>query len=291
MTKKIVLFMLPALMLSGCTLLFNNNTSEAGINDELYKPTVKIGEDKKGEDITKEAADELLDQFTSRMSATIADLKSNTPDFVTYTFKTDVDDKYNFSSLNYAKEAKYAKAASDTFTPVTLDDGSKAQDKESHVVYDYLDVDRFVEAKKDSSFNAKTGETTELKTYKVLDAEKEFAWVDKAQEMGNKATDYLTKYREYLDREYKSADVTVKFSSKGEGHLYAYVNAPSLGATVELLFEDYFLSYGYAYLNLRGVSDFIPDQFKQYSCLATEIHVDFSSFTPEYPTLAEYTVQ
>lgn len=285
MTKKIVLLMLPALMLSGCTLLINNG-GEAGINDELYKPTVKISDEQKGETITKEAADEKLDDFTSRMSATIANLKENVPDYLTYTFKTDVDDKYNFTSINYAKEAKYLKTSSDTYTPVTLDDETKAQDKESHVIYDYLKEDKFIHATKDLAYDAETGATVEVKAYETVDEETVFNWVEKAQEMGDKAIKYLNDYRYILDNDYQSSDVTVKFASKGEGHLYASVTTS--GATVELLFEDYFLTYGYAYLNARGIADLIPDQWKQYSCLATEIHVDFSSFNPEYPNLSEY---
>ena len=286
--------MVPALMLSGCTLLLNNNNAnEAGINDELYKPTITINSNQKGERITKEEASDKLTQLTSRMSQTVANLKENAPDYLTYTFKTDVDDQYRFASLNYAKEEQYVKTHTDQFDPAELEDGTKGHDKVTKDNYLYLDGDHYIQASHQKNESADGKNVSEDKFYSVLDESEIIDWTSQAEQMGNRATNYINDYRQYLEREYASADVVVEFASKGEGHLYAYVDASkTLGAKVEVLFDNYFLVYGYAYLNLKSVADWIPAEFQgKGSQLASELRVDFSRFTPEYPNLAEYEAE
>lgn len=275
MSKKLLLLAVPALMLSACNLFGNNGNATP---EGLYKPTASFAEDRKGDTISNEEAYQRLDEISNRMGQTINNLQANLPDFFTYSFRTDVDDKYNLTGVEYAKSANYLHTNSENHTPNDND-----VVKESLDIYNYPLNEDFIQAKRILKDGVETKEYTKLEVEETID------WTKQVQDMGREVQKYINNYRTYLEREYKSGNVELQFRSKGEGHLYAYLKAPSLGATVEVLFEDYFLTYGYAYLGLKGISDFIPAEFKEYTTLMTEIHAEFNEFEPSYPNLAEYT--
>ena len=84
-----------------------------------------------------------------------------------------------------------------------------------------------------------------------------------------------------------SSDFQIEFYSSGEGNLYMHFYIPSVGITLEALFENYWLTYEYMYTDLTKLKDMYQELGieMEYEKMVTELHIEFNTATVRYPTL------
>ena len=319
MKKKLVLLMVSALMLSGCTLLDFTGSSEGGEldpEDAAYRPTVVIKEEQKGEEITVQEAQETVvaiqtaTQSRSQKLQTLEgqqEVAEETTVF-SYDFKVKMDDYYVLDSVDYSKNDKYFHSALHAEIPAvdlsktgyTVDGIDVVEGSEDIDYHLYQQQEAIIEAQKviadgyyiDNGVRKSFHENDKrYHTLKTDSSYEELALPRICNEMlfiGNQSNAMMQQAEPYLNEQYASLGANVSFHSKGEGHLYMEVSMPTMGLEMTALFENYWLTYEYMHIDLRKISAFMEEEIP-YERMTTELNIDFTKCNVEYPDLSQYT--
>ncbi len=325
MKRKLVLLMIPALMLSGCTLLdFNLSGDKNDPDDAAYRPTVVIREEEKGEEIALPQAEEALSLIKQSVQSRSNKLQNeegrqevlNELNKVSYDFKVKMDDYYVLDGFDFSKNDSYLHTSLHAEVPETdlsksgftvnkVDVVNGKEDADYHL---YKNQDnRIVEATKLAVNGQKNGEEWQenSKYYELLDESvnyDEFVTNPLCQSMifvGEQTSKLMDKLVENMDKyvsEENSGELafggSISFRSKGEGHLYIETSMPVAGLEMTVLFDNSWLTYGYMHINLQKAKEYgIVDDNVVFDRMTTELSVDFSHANVDLPDLSEYTAK
>lgn len=325
MNRKIVLLMIPALMLSGCTLLDFNIESGDKVDpeDAAYRPTVVIREEEKGEEITLEQAEENVAEIklaTQNRSAKLQteegrqEILAESNKF-SYDLKVKMDNYYVLDTVDFSKNDKYMHSSLHAEVPeidlsktgYTVDAVDIVDGKEDSDYHLYVNSEnRVVEAVKtvgDGHF-MEDGVRKEWhensKYYRLADESVNYDNLFMTQLcnqilfVGNQSNSLMKAIEPYMDETYTNSTLgsSVSFHSKGEGHLYIEMSMPTTGLQMTMLFDNYWLTYEYMHIDLRKINELgVLEEELPYERMTTELSIDFSKANIDYPNLDEYTLK
>ena len=320
MKKRLMLLMVPALMLSGCTVLnFDFGADKNNPDDAAYRPTVVITDEQKGTAISYSDAKAELEDIAEKNATRSQKLRTaegkaelaEEMNLLSYDLKVKMDDYYVLDGFDFSKNDKYLHNSLHAEVPET--DLSKSgftvnkvevvNGKEDADHYLYSDSEgRVVEAAKVAANGKKGGEEWQenSKLYSYLDANYDELVLDPLCEslgfIGDQTTKLMDKLTENMNK-YVSENTegelafggTIAFSSKGEGHLFIDLSMPTIGLETTVLFDNNWLTYGYMHINLTKAKEYgIVGDDVVFDRMTTELSVDFSDAKVEYPDLSQY---
>lgn len=319
MKRKLVLLMLPALMLSGCTILNNNSESDkVDPEDASYRPTIVIKEEQKGEEITSEQAETMIEDIKTNLQSRSVKLQSEEEreemiadcNQFSYDMKVKMDDYYVLMSNDYSKNDKYMHVGLHAEVPAVdlsktgyaVSDLPIVEGVEDMEQYTYVNPDsRIVSAHKSvgSGYIIEDGVKKpyeeNVRYHEILDESVvfddlfEIKLCDELLFCANQTNAMLQQFEPY-DSSSSGGGKSLTYSSSGEGNLYLEVNLPSTGMKMTALFEDYWLKYEYIHIDLRKIKELgvVTDEEMPYNRMTTEISFDFNKANVEYPDLSQY---
>lgn len=280
--KKFFIVLLFPMLLASC-----GGSSSSVPSD--FKQTYHVEDSKKGQKISTQEAGEIAQEISAKMDEKSDIYLADSNKFIedsqqfSYSFKNVIDDSlYLNSYVNYS--------ATEEFFSQTVELLNDEGYRSTSTNYEYAIDDTMIEAvvyENGSGFYwtyAKEG-------YKYNGI---FDFLSKMiLECGNQMKNLLQQVDSYKSfSEVKGSGITLEFRSSGPGCLYFRLSYPTMGITIEALFEEYWLTYEYMYTDMTKLLKNLPKEYQielEYERMVTELHIDFQHATINRPDLTNLT--
>ena len=306
MNKKLLLLVIPALMLSGCTLL--DLGGESGeLPPELgdYQPQHTIASEDQGEEITAEEAEATIEQIKSNLNSRNAKYATeegrqellNSVKYLQYDFRVKMDDYFAYMDVNYARSEQYFHSGLNaevpemdlSKNPYKMDSVDILDGKETVDYHIYQQDEKVIGALKEdiNGHVEEDGVQKEIHknaaTYTYLDATFEQA-ADSMILAGLRVID--SQGLAIIERLNTIPSAT--YRSSGEGALFFSATMPITNMKVEGLFENDILVYAYTFIDATLLKDIEEIDYNDFDHMSTELYARYDSAKIEYPDLSKY---
>ena len=324
MKKKLaVLLLVPALMLSGCSMLNNilgkltsmvdeqSQKEEDAEDQKEYAQTVKIDDSKKGSPVSYEEARQTANEINAEVQLRAALVETEEgvqqviedTDKFSYQFKVKMDDEYILDKVNYSRSDAYFSSILDERIPVEHENQKYISTGHTEI-YDYLDgrSGDCVQAVKHNYNGYREDDSGVWGPYdshsayyryvplSTFDSDIFTQLSELIVSIGNQGKNYMQSLDPYFNETYQGfGEVTLQYCSKGAGHLYGKIDIPTIGVTFEFLFENYWITYEYMHVDMRKLQTYVDyDLGTSYKQMSTELYMNFDTVNLSYPDLSGY---
>lgn len=276
--KKVLFVLMLPMLLGAC-----GSKSATSSTPKDFQQSYKVEEEKKGSKVSASVASQRAKAIGEKMEEKTTAYSSDTSRFIedskqfSYSFKNVIDDSlYLNSYVNYSSNEEFF---SQKIEVLSKEDNLRHTSTNYEYVMDEKVIEAFVNEDGTGYYY-----TYQKEGYQYNGI---FAFLSEMiLECGNQMKNLLQQTEVYMGGSVPGG--TTEFRSSGEGNLYMKFSIPSSGITMEVLFEDYWLTYEYMYTDLTQLMKDMPKEYRdliQNQRMVTELHIDFQHAEVNRPNL------